>query len=183
MACETEALDVVQAQENLNFAVNDMAVACVGDPGSVECHVAKSTAAAMRAGLADAKRALSSCKALAAAPHIKTADGLVELLRVHRFGTGWGGGATNVLRAEVIFKLDSLPGLAFGFELRGGDRLPAHEGMLALVRDAFLNDLRLHLDYLQGPTPPNQNCTALRVWLERRHSNSEANLTAGVGPE
>jgi hypothetical protein len=39
--------------------------------------------------------------------------------------------------------------------------------MLALLRDAFVYDLRVSTDYLEPATTPNQNCFVFRVWLTK----------------
>jgi hypothetical protein len=98
---------------------------------------------------------------------ILVAEGLVTFLRVHERDTGYGGGRSNKITADVIFKLDSRPDQAFGFELRDDDNLPVRHGMLALLRDAIVHDLRVTADYFKLVTPPNQNSFVLRVALSK----------------
>jgi len=92
----------------------------------------------------------------------------VLLLRVAEPShNGWGGGETNKIRAEVVFKLDSLPVKSFGFPLTDDASGPARQGMLDLLREAFVNDLRVRVEYDELVQPPNQNSMAFRVWLVR----------------
>ena len=44
--------------------------------------------------------------------------------RLHQLGTGFGGGRSNAIDAEVVFRLDSYRTQAFGFQLRDDDDLP-----------------------------------------------------------
>ena len=114
-----------------------------------------------------ARRALDECEN---GVRLLNAEGLVTLLRVHDKETNYGGGRSNTVTADVIFKLDSRPDKAFGFELRDDDNLPTRQGMLALLRDAFVHDLRVSTDYLEHATTPNQNCFVIRVWLTKSRS-------------
>ena len=179
MACEQEAQLVAEARANVASAKSYMDAACNGarsdDPNCLSAMAAYESAQAV---LSRAESNLSACLT---APRIGAAAGLVEFLRVHELGSGWGGGGSNPIDAEVIFKLDTEPRKAFGIPLRSGDTLPAHEAMYSLVRDAFVGDLRLHIEFLEVPTPPNQNSLVIRAWIEKRHSSGDANLvSAGV---
>ena len=62
--------------------------------------------------------------------------GKMTLLRCHEVGTGYGPDSDHI-DVEVVVQLDSRPNEAYGFTLRDDDRLPSHQGMLDLLRDAF----------------------------------------------
>jgi hypothetical protein len=83
-------------------------------------------------------------------------SGKLTFLRVHDLGTGFGP-PTDFLDVEVVVKLDSQPNKAFGFQLRNDTNLPARQGMLNLLRDAFNNNWTVTIDY----------------WLESGKNNGE----------
>ncbi|MGZ8566951.1 MAG: hypothetical protein ACXWXS_07860 [Actinomycetota bacterium] len=95
------------------------------------------------------------------------AAGFVTFLRVNDLGAGFGGGASNPIPVEVVFRLDSKPDNAFGFQLRDDEWLPARQGMLAILRDAMIHGLEVTTDYEQRVSPPDQNGIAIRVWITR----------------
>lgn len=97
--------------------------------------------------------------------HTASADlveskGHITFLRVHDLGTGYGP-PTDYIDVEVVIQLDSLPGQAFGFQLRNDNFRPARQGMLDLLRDAFSNNFPVLIDY--NITPPKQNGVIIRV--------------------
>ena len=61
--------------------------------------------------------------------------------------------------------LDSQPGKFFGFQLRNDAKLPARQGMLDLLRDAFERNLIVNIDFFQKPGKNNN--ILFRVWLTR----------------
>ena len=76
------------------------------------------------------------------------AIGHITMLRVHELGTGYGPG-DDFLDVEVVIRLDSDGGRAFGLKLRSeDDRLAARQGMLDLLRDGFNHDWIVNIDYL-----------------------------------
>jgi hypothetical protein len=81
-------------------------------------------------------------------------SGKLTFLRVHDLGTGFGP-PTDFLDVEVVVKLDSQPNKAFGFQLRNDTNLPARQGMLNLLRDAFNNNWTVTLDYWLEPGKNN----------------------------
>lgn len=95
---------------------------------------------------------------------IKQQSGKLSLLRVHKKGTGYGPPG-DLIDVEVVVKFKNSSTQAYGFQLRPGDLLPAHEGMLELLRDAFMNDLKATIDY--DESPGKENHVLFRVWLER----------------
>lgn len=97
---------------------------------------------------------------------LKGANGKVTMLRVHEVGTKYGP-SSDVLDAEVIFKLDSASDLAFGFKLRDDSDLATHQGMLDLLRDAFRNGYTVYTDYYQDAEFPKKNCEVFRVWITK----------------
>ena len=86
--------------------------------------------------------------------------GHITFLRVHDLGTGYGP-PSDYIDVEVVIQLDSLPGKAFGFQLRNDNFLPARQGMLDLLRDAFSNNFPVLIDY--NITPPKNNGVIIRV--------------------
>ena len=93
------------------------------------------------------------------------ASGRVTLLRVHDLGTGYGP-PTDFMDVEAVVWLDSQPGKAFGFQLRNDQYLPARQGMLDLLRDAFANNWVVHIDYIMAPGHTN-NFVIIRTWVTK----------------
>jgi hypothetical protein len=92
------------------------------------------------------------------------ARGHITMLRVHDLGTAFGP-PTDRIDVEVVITLDSQPGKAFGFQLRNDPKLPARQGMLDLLRDAFATNAFVNIDFI---TPPGKNNgTIIRTWLTR----------------
>ncbi len=87
-------------------------------------------------------------------------EGQITFLRVNEVGDSYGP-AGDAIQVEAIIQLDTLPGMAFGFELRNDKQRPAHQGMLDVLRDAFVNDISVLIDYFipEG----NKNGTLFRV--------------------
>jgi photosystem II stability/assembly factor-like uncharacterized protein len=77
-----------------------------------------------------------------------SSEGRVTFLRTHDVGTGWGP-PTDFIDVEAVMMLDSLPGKAFGFQLRTDANEEAHTGMLDLLRDAFNHDRLVRIDYFR----------------------------------
>jgi hypothetical protein len=90
---------------------------------------------------------------------------------------GFGDPATgDFIDGEVAFGLEPTSvGLEprcreFGFQLRNDDRGPAHQGMLDLLRDAFVNELSVRVDYQQDSLPdgtPKQHSKPFRITVLR----------------
>jgi hypothetical protein len=117
----------------------------------------------LRAALGRAEQALRNCEAGLPPEGIQAARGRVTFLRVH--DAGGFGPESDFLEGEVVFQLDTQPGRSFGFELREDAPLPAHEGMLGLLRDAFTNDLDVNINYRQ--VADKSNSVAFRIELRR----------------
>jgi hypothetical protein len=100
----------------------------------------------------------------ASAQSVENARGRLTLLRVHDLGTGFGPPA-DFIDAEVVIALDSRPGMFFGFQLRNDARLPARQGMLDLLRDAFERNLIVNIDF--SHVPGKENNILFRTWLTR----------------
>jgi hypothetical protein len=73
------------------------------------------------------------------------AVGKINLLRVHELDTF--GNPPDRIDADVVISLDSNPGKAFGFQLRGDSDPPIRQSMLALLRVAFNNNWTVNIDY------------------------------------
>jgi hypothetical protein len=93
-------------------------------------------------------------------PRLLQAEGRLSFLRVHDPGTRFGP-PTDQLDVEVVARLDSTPGQAFGFQLRPDHNEAARRGMLDVLRNAFNEDRRVRIDHLR-PVGAN-NSTVIRV--------------------
>lgn len=78
---------------------------------------------------------------------IRTATGNITFLSVHELGSGYGP-PSDFINVEVVIKLDSMPGKAFGFQLRRGTRYAANKAMLEIVRTAFEEGEPITIDYV-----------------------------------
>jgi len=115
--------------------------------------------------LGRAETALRNCQRGLPSPGVQAAQGHITFLRVHDVGTGWGP-PNDYLDVEAVFLLDTEPNRAFGFQLRNDSARPAREGMLALLQDAFVNDLNVIADYMQVLN--KHNAVAFRIAITRR---------------
>jgi hypothetical protein len=88
------------------------------------------------------------------------AVGRLSFLRVHDLGTGFGPPADQ-LDVEVVVQLDSVPGQAFGFQLRADSNEAARRSMLEVLRNAFNEGRRVSVDY-RRPVGA-KNSTIIRV--------------------
>ena len=95
---------------------------------------------------------------------LKNSQGKLTFLRAHDVGTGFGP-PTDFLDVEVVFILDSAPQNAFGFQLRTDANEPVREAMVGLLRDAYVNNLKVSVDYLIDPG--KHNGRAIRIALVR----------------
>ncbi len=99
-----------------------------------------------------------------ASAQVFTTPGRVTMLRVNDLGDGFGP-PHDFIDVEVVIALDSQPGKFFGFQLRNDARLPARQGMLDLLRDAFERNLLVTIDSNQPPG--RNNYILLRAWLKK----------------
>jgi hypothetical protein len=95
---------------------------------------------------------------------LKNSQGKLTFLRAHDVGTGWGP-PNDQLDVEVVFMLDSVPQGAFGFQLRVDTNQPVRDAMVALLRDAYVNNLKVSVDYFIDPG--KHNGRAFRIALVR----------------
>jgi len=92
----------------------------------------------------------------------------VTFLRIQDIGKGFGGGDSNFIDADVIFKLDTSPSKTFGFQLRNDNNFPVRDGMLSLLREAVKDrGLSAVTEYFELVNPPNQNSIAFHVAIFR----------------
>jgi len=91
-------------------------------------------------------------------------SGKLRLLRVHDVGTKFGP-PTDQIDVEVVFGLDTEPARSIGFKLRNDSQGLARQGMLDILRDAFVNGLKVATDY-ELPAG-KKNGVAIRVWLTK----------------
>src|SRR5690606_35302282 len=143
------------------------------------------------ADLAAAQRALRECLTQT---RLVTAEGYVDFLRVSEVGDVYGGGdpdrgGTNPIGANVVFRLRDTkffdfsiaPKRAFGFELKDDSNRPAREGMLALLREAIAQNLKVKVDADELINPPNDNLIAVRIALVIE-ARSDLTFPADAGP-
>jgi hypothetical protein len=76
------------------------------------------------------------------------ADGRITLLRVHDVGTGFGP-PTDSIDVEVVIALDSMPGKAFGFQMRNDAAGKARRDMFDVLRQAFKTNRPVRIDYVR----------------------------------
>lgn len=93
-------------------------------------------------------------------PRLTSTKGRVTTLRVHDVGTKYGP-HWDQIDVEVVFRLDTEPNRAFGFQLRDDANGAAHKEMLDLMRTAFKRNAPVTIDY----TPGWSNGLVLRAWL------------------
>ena len=141
--CQSYREDV----ERLRSLLDDQTELCgrIDDP--MEARICSQIRASIAAQLTRAQTALANCEAGLPQPGIYRAEGRVSLLRVH--DSGGYGPEDDRIDADVIFRLDTHPDRAFGFQLRDDEARPAHEGMLMLLRDALAHDFDVATDYRQ----------------------------------
>jgi hypothetical protein len=77
------------------------------------------------------------------------ASGRATFLRAHDVGTGFGR-PPNVLDGEIVCLLDSIPWIAFGFQLRADGERATSRQMLALLRAAFVAGSPVSIDYVRS---------------------------------
>jgi hypothetical protein len=147
--------------DRLRQLLADQTAECnqIGDP--MEARICRQIRTAIAAQLVRAQDALANCLSGLPSPGVQRAEGRVSFLRVH--DTGGFGPESDFLDAEIIFKLDTHPDRAFGFQLRDDAARPAHEGMLMLLRDAMAHDFDLACDYRQVLN--HENSFAFRIEL------------------
>lgn len=87
----------------------------------------------------------------------------LSMLRVVEVGSRHGP-PSDQLDVEVIVRFEDTEG-DYGFQLRNDANRAVHEGMLALLRDAFNHDWNVNIDY--SVDPPKKNGVILRVWLTK----------------
>jgi hypothetical protein len=95
---------------------------------------------------------------------LKNSQGKLTFLRAHDVGTGWGP-PSDQLDVEVVFMLNSVPQGAFGFQLRTDANEPVREAMVGLLRDAYVNNFTVSVDYFIDPG--KHNGRAFRIALVR----------------
>jgi hypothetical protein len=94
-----------------------------------------------------------------------TVSGQLSLLRVHDRGSGFGP-PNDFIDVEVVVQFAGRPVVdAFGFQLRSDANLPARQGMLDLLRDAFNHGWTANIDH---ETPPGKHKgIIIRVWVTK----------------
>lgn len=91
-------------------------------------------------------------------------SGQLTLLRAHELETGFGPDS-DFIDVEVVGKISAEPNHFFGFQMRDDKRLPAHEAMLAFLRDGFENNWEVTVEY--DLDDGNKNGTLIRVELRK----------------
>jgi hypothetical protein len=176
VACEAEKarLDAASAAHGSRAAYASMICASLGH-NSIECQGAQGEAAAAFSQMLEAQRAYQDClkNNPEPTPRLLGITGYVTFLLINEPGGGYGGGSTNWLDAEVIFKLHSRPDKGFGFQLRQDTAEPVRRGMLSLLEDALVNKLQVITDYIELPSLPNNNSFVIRVALTQTPPGSQ----------
>jgi len=95
---------------------------------------------------------------------IRQITGKVTLLRVHEIGTKYGP-SSDKIDVEAVVQLSTLPGKAFGFQLRNNTEAAVHEAMFGLLRDAFANNWDVTIEF-EAPAGKS-NGILLRVWVKK----------------
>lgn len=95
---------------------------------------------------------------------VEATTGKVTFLRINRVGGNYGPPSDN-LDAEVIIKMSSKPGYAFGFKLRKDDDQLTHQGMLMILRESFTSDRNVKIEYTKEGS--KKNLFIIRVILEK----------------
>ena len=95
---------------------------------------------------------------------LRNSQGKLTFLRAHDVSTKWGPPGDQ-LDVEVVFMLDTDPQGAFGFQLRSDANEPVREAMVGLLRDAFVNNLTVSVDF--HIDPGKHNGLAFRIALVR----------------
>jgi hypothetical protein len=75
-------------------------------------------------------------------------EGKLSFFRVHDVGTRFGPPGDQ-LDVEVVVRLDTVPGMAFGFQLRPDRNEAVRRGMLDALRTAFNRNRQVRIDYLR----------------------------------
>lgn len=170
MTCEAEQARVDQLSRQVAEQAAQCASICSSlGQDSTECQGCRSELADLQAQLQEAQQELQQC--LTSPPpqamtRLLQLTGYLTFLRVNEPGSGFGGGSSNWFDADVIFKLDSRPDKAFGFQLRDDGTLPVRQGMLELLHLAVAHGLAVTTDYNELIVPPNNNSFVIRVALQ-----------------
>jgi hypothetical protein len=94
-----------------------------------------------------------------------TVSGQLSLLRVHERGSGFGP-ANDFIDVEVVVMFVGQPTTdAWGFQLRNDANLPARQGMLDLLRDAFNHSWTANIDH-ETPAGKHKGII-IRVWVTK----------------
>ena len=93
-----------------------------------------------------------------------TLSGQLSLLRVHERASGFGP-PTDFIDVEVVVQFKGHPTDFHGFQLRSDANLPARQGMLDLLRDAFNHGWIANIDH--ETKPGKHHGIILRVWLTK----------------
>ena len=72
--------------------------------------------------------------------------GKIIFLRAHDLGTLYGP-PSDQLDVEAVFILNALGEGAFGFQLRNDDNLPTRQAMFSLLREAFVHNFTVIVDF------------------------------------
>jgi hypothetical protein len=97
---------------------------------------------------------------------IENVRGKLNMLRVHDRGTRFGP-PNDSIDVEVVAQFVGRPGEAFGFQLRSGADLPGREGMLSVLREAFVAGITVSMDYERDSAAGKRNGIAIRVELHK----------------
>lgn len=101
---------------------------------------------------------------------IKQVSGKIDFIRIHEVG-GKYGPPNDQIDAEVVIKFKTVPGKAFGFQLRNDMNKLVRNGMLNILRDAFNNNYTVTINYTaragNDVRPAGKNGLISRVWITK----------------
>ncbi len=80
---------------------------------------------------------------------VLAANGKINFLRVHDVGTKFGP-PNDVLDAEAVVRLDTMPDQYFGVQLRSGSAEASHASSVRLLRTAFEENRPVTIDYVRN---------------------------------
>ena len=161
--CDSPAAGKMRASVNVD-SISDVTIrfnntntySCPGDSGGPAIndrgHVVGVASSANFAGNSNYDPAYVAYSWIFNTAAILQTTGVINLLRVHDVKTGFGPPADPVT-GEVIVGFGNRPNEWFGLELRTGSREAMAAGMFALLRDSFIHERPVRIDYQPiGPT-------------------------------
>ena len=109
----------------------------------------------LRYGLVACSILLSLATVTSVQAGLYATTGQITYLRAHALGSGWGP-PTDFIDVEIIVKLDSQPGKAFGFQLRDNNSdTSLRKAMFDILLKAYKNNWPVTIDFYLDPGKNN----------------------------